>query len=125
MTGNLTCTGKPTESVMISMYVTKGVCQIMSDTDWNPRLNALIQLGFTYSDIVLLSTLDPEGKQDPRYAIACTFAPLITALEAFLIVFNWTNENGVLMSPLHSALSSSDLVALINNTRKAIVERLS
>jgi hypothetical protein len=123
---NRTCTGQQTDSVMMSMYVTKGICQIMSDTEWEPRLTALMQLGFTYADIVLLSTIDREGTgKPPRFALQCLFSPLQTYLESFLIVFGWTNENGILFSPEHSTLNSGDLIALISNSKRAIVEKLS
>jgi hypothetical protein len=122
---NRTCTGQQTDSVMMSMYVTKGICQIMSDTEWELRLTALMQLGFTYADVVLLSTIDRDANQPPRFALQCLFSPLQTCLESFLIVFGWTSENGILLSPRHSALSSGDLVALIDNSKKAIVEKLS
>lgn len=94
----------------------------MTDTEWKPRLTALMQLGFTYSDIVLLSTNNSENRQ---YALQCLFQPLQTYLESFLIVFGWEEKDGILFSPEHSTITSGDIIALVNNSRSAIVERLS
>jgi len=122
MTGNYNCTGMKTDSAMISVYTAKGVCQIMTDTEWKPRLTALMQLGFTYSDIVLISTNNSENRQ---YALQCLFQPLQTYLESFLIVFGWKEEGGILLSPDHSTLNTGDIIAIINNSRSAIVDRLT
>jgi hypothetical protein len=97
----------------------------MSDAGWEdlPRINALFSLGFTYADSVILMSC--YGSEDKRYAMRFTSVALQAYLESFLLPFGWTEENGILFSPEHSTLDSTDLLNLTVNSRKAIVEQLT
>lgn len=117
--------GEIAESTMISINTTKGICRLMSDAGWNDlsRLNALFRLGFTYADSVILMSC--YGSEDKRYAMKLTSIALQAYLESFLLPFGWTQEGGILFSPNESSLDSTDLMMLITNSRKAIVEQLT
>ena len=117
-------TSRQRQSHMISIYVRKDVCQIMTDTEWElSRLNALFGLGFTYADVVLLSGIHSE--ESKHYAIKCVFAPLQTYLASFLAVFGWIEADGILYSPESSCLNGGDLIATIENSRQAFISKVS
>ena len=112
------------ESTMISIWANKNICQIMTDSAWNPdRLNGLFGLGFTYCNVVLVEAVYKDGQKG--YAIKCVFAPLQTYLASFLAAFEWVEADGILYSPENSCLGAGELIATIDNSRQAFISKVS
>lgn len=107
---------RKTKVLTLNMNVRHGIAWILCNSDWTiDKINSLIGVGFAHdADVVIVS--ETEGS---RHALKCVSLPLHYYMQTFLLPFGWTEDSGILFSPKESCLNGGDLIALIENSRKA------